>query len=325
MKRFALIFILSMFVTLGYSAGKKDDNPKPLKFKETWGYVSMSASKTYNDSFPLTDICYFAADVNCYGELIDIPDINKIEVSGKRRHMTFICDSKTLTHFVLCPDYSVRQSIMDQLINAVQPFDGLNIDMELVPTRDRHLFLSFIAELKERLPEKILSVCVPARTKRTSGDVYPYLEISNIADRVFIMAYDEHWSGGSAGPIASLEWCKKVSEYAKKSIASEKIIMGIPFYGRTWADKKTAGAYTFPTMTKILEENEVENLTYENDIPTFSYTTEVTITGYMNDLHSVYALAQGYKKDGIDKIGYWRIGQEDPEIWNFLLVDDKAD
>lgn len=317
---FLFTVIIFTFICSVFANGKKDSNPKPLVFEEAWGYVSMARAYEYNDELPLTDVCYFAADVNCYGELIDIPDINKIKVTGKRRHMTFICDSKSLTHFILSPDSPYRASIINQIVEAVQPFEGLNIDVELVPARDRYLFLSFVSELRERLPEKMLSVCVPARTKRLSSEVYPYTELAEIADRIFIMAYDEHWSGGKPGPVASLEWCKNVAAFAKKSMASEKIIMGIPFYGRTWSDKTTSSAWTYPTLQRLFEENEVTDFTYENGIPTFSFTTEVTVTGYMNDLLSVHALASSYKKDGITKIGYWRIGQEDPAIWNYLLI-----
>ncbi|MCQ2584926.1 MAG: glycosyl hydrolase family 18 protein [Treponema sp.] len=320
MKRFVLMLIFFAVLASAFSAGKKDEDPKPLYFDETWGYVSMAKASEYRDDLPLTDVCYFSADVNCYGELISVPKIDAIPVEGKRRHMVFICDSKSLTHFVLDPQYGVRANIISQLIEAVQPFEGLNIDMELVPARDRDLFLSFVAELRERLPEKILSVCVPARVRRLQDDVYPYKEIANLCDRVFIMAYDEHWSGGVPGPVASPQWCNNVAAYALKSIPQEKIIMGLPFYGRTWADKSTSGAWYYETAMKRLEENNVDNLIYEDGIPTFSFTTEVKVTGYLNDVYSLWHLADSYKKVNIGKIGYWRIGQEDPAVWDFLLV-----
>lgn len=320
-KRFALIVLLVLFASNAFSISKREDQSKPLKFEETWGYVAMTRSGEYKPEMPITDLCYFSADVNCYGELIDIPEIDAIDAAGKRTHMVFICDSKSLTHFVLSPEYSVRENIINQLCQAVEPFDGLNIDLELVPARDRNLFLAFVAELRARLPGKILSVCVPARVKRLSNDIYPYKEIAEVCDRVFIMAYDQHWSGGPAGPIASPDWCQNVTAYALKAIPREKVIMGIPFYGRTWADKSTSGAWYFTGAQRVMDENDVDEYTYENGIPTFSYTTEVTVTGYFNDVNSIYALAHSYKKDGVNKIGYWRIGQEDPEVWDCITID----
>lgn len=322
MKRLSLFLLILIQIFPVFANGKKDDTPKPIAFDETWGYVTMANAGAYRDDLPLTDVCYFAADVNCYGELIDVPDINKIPVTGKRRHLTFICDSKSLTHFVLSPEYLVRASIIEQLMEAVEPFDGLNIDLEQVPLRDRNYFLSFVAEMKSRLPGKIISVCVPGRTRRLRDEVFPYAELSALCDRVFIMAYDEHWSGSKPGPVSSVEWCSEVMAYAKKSIPEEKIIMGIPFYGRTWADKKTSGAWTFSSAQTLMEENNVENLEYENGIPKFSYTTEVTVTGFLNDMNSVHKLASEYKKNGINRIGYWRIGQEDPAVWDYLIIKD---
>lgn len=321
-KHFLFLIIISTQFFFLSANGKKDAATKPLVFEETWGYVTMGNVDAYRDDMPLTDVCYFAADVNCYGELIDIPDINKIPVTGKRRHMTFICDSKSLTHFILSPEYFIRAGIIEQLIKAVEPFEGLNIDLEQVPLRDRNIFLSFVAELKSRLPGKIISVCVPGRTRRLRDEVFPYAELGAICDRIFIMAYDEHWSGSKPGPVASAEWCSEVAAYANKSIPAEKIIMGIPFYGRTWADKKTSGAWIYSSAQTLMEENNVKNLVYENGIPKFFYTTEVTVTGYLNDMNSVHMLASGYKKTGINKIGYWRIGQEDPAIWDYLLIKE---
>ena len=57
---------------------------------------------------------------------------------------------------------------------------------------------------------KWFSICVPARFKLLSEDIYPYAEIANYCDRVFVMAYDEHWSTSKPGAVASVEWCRKV-------------------------------------------------------------------------------------------------------------------
>ena len=80
-----LICIL-LYITISFSlfsAAKRPDQARPLRFEETWGFVAMNRAEEYRDDLPLTDVCYFAADVNCYGELIDVPDIDKITVTGK--------------------------------------------------------------------------------------------------------------------------------------------------------------------------------------------------------------------------------------------------
>ncbi len=158
------------------------------------------------------------------------------------------------------------------------------------------------------LKGKFLSVCVPARFKQLSDDMYPYSEIALYCDRVFVMAYDEHWSTSRPGAIANIDWCKRIAEYAVKAIPERKLIMGIPFYGRTWAGNSTSGAWYFSGINRILTENQVEQVTYINDVPSVNYKVEVDITGYFNDASFLVKLCQAYNEMGIKKIGYWRIG-----------------
>ena len=40
---------------------------KPVGFAETWGYVCAGREDEYDSSLPITDVCYFSAEINCYG------------------------------------------------------------------------------------------------------------------------------------------------------------------------------------------------------------------------------------------------------------------
>ena len=66
------------------------------------------------------------------------------------------------------------------------------------------------------------------------------------------MAYDEHWSSSTPGPVASLPWCERVGAYAISTIPVEKLVMGVPFYGRAWQDKKNDRALKFRTTEQII-------------------------------------------------------------------------
>ncbi len=293
-----------------------------VSFSETWGYVTQGKEDEYNEEMPVTDVCYFAADVNCYGELINIPVRSKLKVNDESRvHIVFICDSKSLTHFVINPEYGIRKKILNDIVKASEGFDGVQLDFELVPVRDRKNYISFIADLRYKLKGKMLSVCVPARFKLLSEDVYPYEEISNYCDRVFVMAYDEHWSTSKPGAIASVDWCKKVMDYAVKKIPENKLVMGLPFYGRTWSDTPTSGAWYFSGVNRIMTENGVETVEYIDDIPSFTYTTEVNVTGYFNDVYSLVNMCRIYKEANVQKVGFWRIGHEDSKIWDWLVIE----
>lgn len=300
---------------------------EPVSFKETWGYVSQFYIKEYSPEFPLTDVCLFAADVNCYGEIIDAPVRSKITVpEGTRVHFTMICDGKTLTHMVIAPELGQRDRIISEIVNLASDFDGIQLDYELIPQRDKFLYLEFVKKLRQEMnkknPEQMLSVCVPARVKISSTDIFSYQELAQICDRVFVMSYDEHWSTSKPGAIASINWSRQICEFAKSQIPSEKLIMGIPFYGRSWTNKNAAGAWYFQRVQKILQENQIKEIEYEDDIPTFEHTEEIKVKTYFNDAYSVHKLCQLYHDSDIQKVGFWRIGHEDPAFWDWIKVTE---
>ena len=158
---------------------------KPVGFAETWGYVSAGREDEYDSGLPITDVCYFSAEINCYGELSGVPVRSKLKTGKARCHLVITCDSRSLTHFVINPEYGVRKALLKQIVKAAAPYDGVQIDFELVPARDRKHFLTFLADLRYMLGQtKWFTVCVPARFKRLTDDIYPYSDIANYSDRV---------------------------------------------------------------------------------------------------------------------------------------------
>ena len=95
----------------------------------------------------------------------------------------------------------------------------------------------------------------------------------------------------------------------------------IYIFGRTWTDKSTSKAWYFGKLKDNMTENGVAEVSYENEIPTFTYKAEVQVTGYFNDNYSVVNLCRMYKNKDIANIGFWRIGFEDPDFWNWIEIN----
>jgi GH18 family chitinase len=289
-------------------------------FKETWGYLLSDRVEAYKRSAPLTDIGYFGAAVNLYGELVDVPDIKKIKGLSQRIHLVVVCEGRALSHFVLSNEV-LRKQLVKSLLTAAVPFDGLQIDFEQVPARDGDNFRLFLKELKQGLDGKMLSTALPARSRTLDGDVYDYEKIRDIVDRILVMAYDEHWSGSKPGSVASLSWCRSVAAYALKTVGEKKLIMGLPFYGRAWGSPNPSGAYVFSSIERIKRENNITEVQRENGIPTFSYETSVAVTVYYEDDYSLSARIEMYRSLGVKSVGFWRLGQESPTFWQHLIVE----
>ncbi len=292
------------------------------EFTEVWGYLLDGREHELNPSINVvTDIGYFGAGLNTFGKLVGVPNPDKIKKFKGKIHLVIVDNSRSLTHFCLEPKYDVRKNLIDDIIKASKKFDGVQIDFELVSSQDEEHYLSFLKELKRKLGKKTLSVAIPARIKTLEKDAYHYEKINEIVDKIIVMAYDEHWATSKPGAVASINWCQKVMTYALSVLPKEKLVMGLPFYGRGWSTDDTAGAYRFPSIERLQKENQITQITRENNIPSFEITKEVTYKFYYDDLYSLVSRMEMYKNSGVKNIGFWRLGQEETAVWEYIKTE----
>jgi spore germination protein YaaH len=273
----------------------------------------------------ITDIAHFSAAVQADGTLknrLALPPNLPTAPTHARRHLVITAPwNPDLYHHYLNPELPFSQRIISEIVHHSQPYDGIQIDFEGIADRDGTAFLNFLIQLKKALPEdKIFSVAVMARwakhKQKNPRDAFDYPLIGRIADRVIIMAYDEHYRTGPSGPIASLAWCKPIFSYALATIPKEKIIMGIPLYGRAWQTEALAKAYK---NRDLQQELKTRALTPQSD-PTYggkySFTETVRIDVHYETVDSIRTKQAYYMRQPIGGTAYWRIGQE-PAAYTF--------
>jgi spore germination protein YaaH len=290
-------------------------------FGEIWGYVVVGRESALGRNLPLSDVGYFGAEIDSYGKLVDVPNRRKLSYFAGRVHLVVACNSRSLTHFVLVPGSAERRILLADLVAAARDYDGLQIDFEMVPQQDGAHFLSFLEDLRARLGTKKFTVALPARSRRIAGDVYDYERIKPLVDRILIMAYDEHWSTSGPGPIASLSWCRRVANHALGVIGREKLIMGLPFYGRAWGNTNPSRALVYSGVENLINENQITEIRRENGIPTFNYEAPVSVKVYYEDEYSLSTRMELYKSLGVAAVGFWRIGQETLGVWNLITLE----
>lgn len=299
-----------------------------VEFTEVWGYVFDGCESNYQTTMPVTDIGYFAKAITKFSEVPYVPPKEKYFSSTTAKvHLVTSCDSRSQTHLLLEPSLPLRNKIIDGLIKASPTYDGLQVDWEHVLPEDKKNFEDFLKTLKSKLNGKMLSVAIPARVKTLEKDAYCYADLAKIADRIIIMAYDQHWSTSEPGPVAGTDWCEKIALYAKSQIPDEKLVMGLSFYARAWRDDKTGGkAYTYPTLQKVMGENKIKNHKRDDfSIPSFEIEKKLKITVWYDDAASLLVRTKMYADSGIDKISFWRIGQEDKNYWQHLKIKTAAE
>jgi hypothetical protein len=288
-------------------------------FGEIWGYVVKGREQFLTRDMPLSDVGYFGAEVDCYGRLTEVPRRDRLADFPGRVHLVVTCPGYGLSHFVLT-EGGARRRLIAELADAARPYDGLQIDFENVPKLDGENFASFLEELRRNLGGRIFSIAISAQFRKSATNPYDYERIAPLMDRVLVMAYDEHWSTSAPGPVASMNWCKSVAAYSLGTIGPEKLIMGIPFYGRAWIDPSPAGAKIFTTTERIIRENRITEARRENGVPVLTYEVPVQVTLYYEDDYSLATRMEMYRDMGVRAVGFWRIGQESFTIWNYLSI-----
>ena len=129
-----------------------------------------------------------------------------------------------------------REGVSNQIISDIIKYnlDGVNVDIENVTEQDKSNYTDFVRLLREKMPEgKTLSVAVAANPKGwTSGwqGSYDYERLAKYSDYIMLMAYDEHYEGGEAGPVAGIEFVEDSIKYALRYVPNDKLVLGVPFY-----------------------------------------------------------------------------------------------
>lgn len=294
--------------------------PGRLEFSEIWAYLMEGEERFLAPFQPITDLGYFGAGIGISGKLVGVPERSKLPPFKGRVHLVVAeLGNFALTHFSLDPEYPLRDALVADIAAGARAYDGVQIDFEAVSSRDYENFYAFLELLKKGLGGKTLSVALPAQVK-DSSEGFSYERIGKIADRIVVMAYDEHWSASEPGPVASLDWCHRVSAYAMSKVGAGRLVMGAPFYGRAWADKSPSRAYKYSSLVKLIDEKGIGSIQRKDEIPFLEYEELVSVKVFFDDYASTLARLSMYSLASVRNVAFWRLGQEDPVIWGAMTA-----
>jgi spore germination protein YaaH len=135
------------------------------------------------------------------------------------------------------------------------------------------------------------------------------------------MAYGFRTSGSDVpGSTAPLAWVDATIAYAVSQLPTDRLLLGVPFYGYDWNVSRgpPARALRFSDVGELVNATSASPR-FDADIgsSTFSYTSSV------GDAHEVWyedergfgARAGVMQKYGIRGLGAWRLGHEPASLW----------
>lgn len=245
-----------------------------------------------------------------------------------------------------------RRLLATKIADAIETYDldGVNVDIEGVGSQYKDAHTDFIKLLRQSIPaNKEVSVAVAANPngwKTGWHGFYDYKGISDYADYLMIMAYDESWESPESpiGPVASISFSERSIQYAiNQGVPKEKIVYGMPFYGRIW--KLDGPTLENRTITGLgLSTTRVEDLAttfkgkelYDEKTQT-AYTTftipegehyllgntKLTKGNYIiwhENERSIKSKLRLPNKYGIKGTGSWALYHETPKMWKYYAA-----
>ena len=224
----------------------------------------------------------------------------------------------------------------DRLINDIIKYielyklNGINIDFEDLQEKKNEVLVQFQKSLYEKMHARGLLV---SQDVQPFNQDYNFKELSDYNDYIIIMAYDQYSDGTGPGPIAHQKWIEGAVDDAIKKIPTEKLILAIAGFGYDWKlDENDKVISVVPISYQdalTLARSYAGKIIFDND----SYNLHFTYDGddgaphkvQFTDAATIFNSMRFAEETGLGGVALWRLGNEDPRMWDFYDHDMSKD
>ncbi|MET0270611.1 MAG: glycosyltransferase, partial [Sphingomonas sp.] len=175
----------------------------------------------------------------------------------------------------------------------------------------------FLARLHAAMPAgATLAVTAPA-----DDPDWHLARFARAADRVILMAYDEHWEGGSAGPIASQPWFLHSVEDALRQVGRDRLVVALGSYAYDWhgggadalsIEEAWLAAHDSAAPIGFDPASGNAGFAYDEDGQRHLF--------WLLDAAASWNQLAALRRLGLDDVAMWRLGSEDPGLWADLAA-----
>lgn len=316
-------------------------NPSTFSQKEIIGYYAESytgdprALQSFaGNSDKLTTIAPFFYQLDKEGklsgqskpELIRTASATGTKVLAVVTNISSSNFSKDTVHSLLRSKTNRSRAISEILsLLKSKGYSGVNIDFEGVSSSDRPYLTAFFRELATSLHANnyLVTAALPAKTTEEEwsawSGAYDYEALAPYLDLAVIMSYDQHYAKGPAGPVASHAWVERVISYSLRYFSPQKLIMGVAAYGYDWSERSGKALNNAAIQSLINQYTIAPKWHDSHKSPYFTYTKSgVKHEVWYENRQSTAAKLELVDKYNLRGVAIWRLGYEDPGIWNVL-------
>lgn len=220
----------------------------------------------------------------------------------------------------LLADPEKRRDRIEGIVKFIETnnLQGVTIDFEQFPDTAHRDVLAFLSELRAAFKPHGWLVTVAAPFDDPSWNYKAY---AKHCDYLMLMGYDEHWSSGDPGPVASQSWFSTRLALRMRDLDPAHTIVAVGNYGYDWTEGGAmADDITFQeVMLTARDAKTAIEFDPETMNPRYSYGDRGK-THRVWFLDAVTAYNHLRAADRYRPAGYalWRLGAEDPSIWSVL-------
>jgi spore germination protein YaaH len=313
-----------------------------------WHPYWSNGLQTNYDWAGLTDLCYFAYEVNsstgnssnthswATAQVVTDAQANGVNVT--------LCATLFSGHTTFFASSTAQQTLITNLINLVQSRNahGVNIDFEGMGASHSADFTSFMIDLCNQMHAAIPGSEVSIALYSVDwSNVFDLQAMNPYVDLFIIMGYDYYYSGSAtAGPEDPLyifqtgysySLTKSISYYLNKGASNSKLLLGLPYYGREWSTSGNTSPGSTTGSTNSVFYNEFRNNIngyYSNrqwDVNSFStwYPSQRSGQWWQCFIDDEYCMSKRFdivNQQGIGGIGIWALGYDDGynDFWDLI-------
>lgn len=294
---------------------------------------NTSYNSLVNYTSLINEVAIDTYKVDSLGNITGTIPYNQLTYANSNKITTYAMVSNNFngdTAKALLENPNNRQKFISNILEAlkVNNYKGVNIDIEGVYYYDRNYFTTFMSELYSTLHAQgfLVTVAVPAKTWDNVNDgwsgAYDYGQIQKYSDKIILMTYDEHWSGGTPGPIASIGWVQRVVNYTVSVVPRDKIMLGLAAYGYDWPSNGGGAKACSVNEAYSIAAKYAAQIKWDaaSQSPYFNYTDS---SGVYHTLWFENSTSISYKLDIVNNynlsgISIWRLGLENSDYWNII-------
>lgn len=199
---------------------------------------------------------------------------------------------------------------------------GVFFDFEELPASAQADYHAFLEEAHRRFQPEGLMVAIAVPVDDPDWNLRSY---AGIADKLFLMAYDEHETSGPAGPIAAQRWFAEMVARAARAVPREKLVVAFGNYAYDWHDKGGDSLDVEEAWQEAADSGAMPSFDKVSGNSCFAYQDGKTRhVVWLLDAASAYNELRFLRSAGIGSVALWRLGSEDPGLWSIFGRDHRT-